>query len=294
MIRISTVLCLLAASLSAAKPEHPFFAFCINTHDAKHRTFEQQVEMLKELGYNGIGQVGLDQVEERVKSLDGAHLDLFQLYVGVDVSPEAKQPYDPRLKQILPLLKGRCTQVALSLPGGKASDPKLDGHAVELIREIATLADASETTIVLYHHDGCWMETFQDAMRVADKVNRPNVGVMFNLSHWLRDSKERDYRTLLEQAIPRLRAVSINGADEFDPQPGWGKYVQPLDAGTFDVGGFLKTLYGLGYKGPVGLQCYGIGGDAREHLARSIAKWRKLNEPADGCGNHDVPVQPSP
>jgi hypothetical protein len=45
------------------------------------------------------------------------------------------------------------------------------------------------------------------------------------------------------------------------------------------VGGFLKTLKGLGYKGPVGLQCYGIGGDARDHLARSMAAWRKLNGP---------------
>ena len=39
----------------------------------------------------------------------------------------------------------------------------------------------------------------------------------------------------------------------------------------------LKTLKELGYKGPIGLQCYGIGGDAREHLAGSMAAWRKLS-----------------
>jgi hypothetical protein len=42
------------------------------------------------------------------------------------------------------------------------------------------------------------------------------------------------------------------------------------------VGRLLKTLKQLGYRGPIGLQCYGIGGDAREHLARSMAAWRKL------------------
>lgn len=42
------------------------------------------------------------------------------------------------------------------------------------------------------------------------------------------------------------------------------------------VAGFLKVLRGLGYKGPVGLQCYGLPGDARDHLTRSIAAWRKL------------------
>ena len=118
----------------------------------------------------------------------------------------------------------------------------------------------------------------EDAVRVADKVDRPNVGVMFNLCHWLRVDKQRDYRPLLEAAMPRLWAVSINGADSFDPKPGWAHYIQPLDSGSFDVGGLLKTLKELGYKGPIGLQCFGIGGDAREHLARSMAKWQELKK----------------
>ncbi|MCX6922612.1 MAG: TIM barrel protein, partial [Verrucomicrobia bacterium] len=117
----------------------------------------------------------------------------------------------------------------------------------------------------------------EDSMRVADKVDRPNVGVMFNLCHWLRVDKSRDYRPLLKQAMPRLWAVSINGADDFDEKPGWDHYIQPLDKGSFDVGKLLKTLKELGYKGPIGLQCYGIGGDVREHLARSLAAWQKLS-----------------
>ena len=115
-------------------------------------------------------------------------------------------------------------------------------------------------------------------MRVAGKVDRPNVNVMFNLCHWLRVDPHRDYKPLLEQAMPRLHAVSICGADERDDQPGWARYIQPLDRGTFDMGAFLKTLKQLGYRGPIGLQCFGIGGDAREHLARSMAAWQKLKK----------------
>lgn len=114
-------------------------------------------------------------------------------------------------------------------------------------------------------------------MRVAEKVDRPNVGVMFNLCHWLRVDKSRDYRVLLKQAMPRLWAVSVNGADAFDDKPGWDHYIQPLDKGSFDVGALLDTLKELGYQGPIGLQCYGIGGDAREHLARSMAVWHRLS-----------------
>ena len=48
---------------------------------------------------------------------------------------------------------------------------------------------------------------------MAEKVDRPNVGVMFNLCHWLRVDKQRDYKSLLKRAMPRLWAVSINGAE---------------------------------------------------------------------------------
>ena len=38
----------------AAEPKtNPFFPFCIDWHDAKTRSFEEQSVMLKELGYDG-------------------------------------------------------------------------------------------------------------------------------------------------------------------------------------------------------------------------------------------------
>lgn len=53
--------------------------------------------------------------------------------------------------------------------------------------------------------------------------------------------------------------------------------IRPLDEGDFDTGGFLKTHKDLGYQGSIGLQCYGITGDVREHLERSMTAWRKLS-----------------
>jgi sugar phosphate isomerase/epimerase len=37
--------------------------------------------------------------------------------------------------------------------------------------------------------------------------------------------------------------------------------IQP-DSGSFDVAELLKMLKDMGYAGPVGLQCYGLRGDA--------------------------------
>ena len=254
-----------------------FFPFCIDTHDAKHRTFEQQATMLKELGYDGVGHLWLDKVDERIKTLDAVGLKLYQIVMPVDLTP-GKPPYDARkFKDVLALVTGRQIQFCLLVSGGKPSDPAMDAHAVEILHEMSDSARESGAQLVLYPHADMWLERIEDAMRVAGKVERPNVGVMFNLCHWLRVSNDRNYKPLLQQAMPRLRAVSINGADDHDDKPGFSHYIQPLDEGTFDIATFLKTLRELGYQGPIGLQCYGIGGDVREHLTRSLTAWRKLS-----------------
>ena len=260
-----------------AKIQNSFFPFCIDWHDAKKRDFAAQAAMLKELGYDGVGHLFLDHVAERLKTLDDAGLKLYQITIVVDVAP-GKPAFESKFKDVLPLLKGRHVQFVILTNGAKPSDPSADAHAVEIFREMSDLARDSGSQLLLYPHINSWIERIDDAVRVAEKVDRPNVGVMFNLCHWLRVDTRRDYRPLLQAAIPRLWAISINGADELDPQPGWAHYIQPLGQGSFDVGRLLKTLKELGYKGPIGLQCYGIGGDAQEHLARSMAAWRKLRE----------------
>ncbi len=277
ILRAVVALGLAVSSLARAAEPKPraFFPFCIDWHDAKKRTFAQQAEMLKALGYDGVGHIWLDKVAERLQSLDAVGLRLFQITMTVDLTA-GKAPYDPRFQDVLKLVAGRHVQFDLLVNGFKPSDPAGDARAVAVFRAMSDLAQDSGAQLLLYPHVGCWIERIQDACRVAQEVDRKNVGVMFNLCHWLRVDKGRDYRPLLEQAMPWLWAVSINGADEFDDKPGWAHYIQPLDKGSFDVGRLLKTLKDLGYRGPIGLQCYGIGGDARDHLARSMAAWQKL------------------
>jgi sugar phosphate isomerase/epimerase len=267
-----------AAPVVDQAPDYPFFPFCIDWHDAKKRNFEQQAEMLKELGYSGVGHIWLDKVAERIKSLDKAGLELYQITMTVDLTP-GKPAYDTqKFKDVLALVKGRHVQFDLLIGGFKASDPAGDARGVEVLRAMSDLARDSGSQLLLYPHVTNWIERPEDAIRVAAKVDRPNVGVMFNLCHWLRVDSKRDYRSILQQAMPRLWAVSINGADVFDDKPGWDHYIQPLDKGNFDIAALLRTLKELGYKGPIGLQCFGIGGDTREHLARSLAAWQKLSE----------------
>jgi sugar phosphate isomerase/epimerase len=275
--KLLLALALLGACLSQAGNAAPitnaFFAFCIDTQDAQKRNLPQQAQMLKDLGYAGVGHLWLDKVPERLASLDATGLKLYQITLQVDITP-GKTPYDARLQSVLPLLKGRDVQFALLMNGLKPSDPAGDARAVEILRELGDAAAPVGAEIILYPHTANWLESVEDAFRVAEKTDRPNVNMMFNLCHWLRVSKEREYKPLLKRVLPRLKAVSINGADTFDPQPGWARYIQPLGQGSFDVLEFVRTLQRLGYSGPIGLQCYGIPGDARDHLAKSMTAWR--------------------
>ena len=68
--------------------------------------------MLKELGYDGVGHRRLDHVAERLKTLDAAGLKLYQISIVVR-RPPGKPAYDPRFKDVLPLVKGRHVQFVL-------------------------------------------------------------------------------------------------------------------------------------------------------------------------------------
>jgi len=267
-----------SVSEGGAPAPTPFYALCVGTHDAKKRTPEQQAAMLKQLGYHGMTHLWLKAVPERLKALDEAGLTLFGVYTPVSIDPK-KRKYDPRLKQVITLLKGRDTMIWLSIKGLRPSTPEGDPAAVALLREIADMAQPAGLRVAIYPHTGDWTERVEDAVRVVKKVDRKNVGVIFNLCHWLKvDGDQTRLEPLLKQAMPHLFAVTLNGADSGLGRRGtWARLIQPLDRGSFDVYGLLKMLSKLGYRGPIGLQCYGIRGDARDHLARSIAAWRKLS-----------------
>jgi len=264
--------------VSPAGP-NPFFAMDTATKDDKHQTASEQAQMLKELGYPGvgIGYAGTDSLAQMLKELDQRDLQLFAVYTGINIDPGA-QPYDPSLKDALRILDGRNTilWVFAQSQAQKPSALQGDARAVEILRELAEEAAAHKVRISLYPHQGFWLETAEDAVRIADTVDLRNVGVTFNLCHWLKVSKDRNVKAVIERAMPHLSVVNINGADT-DGQD-WKTLIQTLDRGTFDMRGFLEMLRDAGYTGPIGFQGYGIGGDVHENLKRTMTAWEKHSE----------------
>ncbi|MEN6493998.1 MAG: sugar phosphate isomerase/epimerase family protein [Thermoguttaceae bacterium] len=254
----------------------PFFVLSNGVEDAKHATPEAQAAVLKELGYDGIGPSGTMRIPEMLQALDAQGLKMSALYVGANLDPDQPK-YEPGLPEAIQQLKGRETFIWLYVRSAKHKPSSEDGdpRAVEIIREIAAMAEQSGLRVALYPHTWFYVQRVEDAVRLAKKVDRKNVGVTFNLCHWLKLDEPKNMRPLLELARPHLFVVTINGADAGGKD--WGQLIQTLDRGTFDVAGFLATLRAMHFTGPIGLQCYGIKGEKYENLNRSMEAWKKLS-----------------
>jgi len=266
---------LLLASLTPlfAKPETwPVYAFQNGVH---FKSAEERVKVLKELGYDGIGSARVRDtlpLPQRLKLYDKAGLKLFSFYVGGRLGPKGHS-YGKEISQAIKELKGRDTILELFVQGNKKSNT--DEQAVAFVREIADQAKESGLRIVLYPHAGFYVDTLGDAVRVARKCERENVGVMFNLCHYLKVEPKTDLKAALTEAKPLLWQVSTSGAEKGGNS--WGQLIQTLDRGSYDQKALFQMLREHGFQGNVGFQCYAIRGDSRENLKRSIEAWNQIH-----------------
>jgi sugar phosphate isomerase/epimerase len=254
---------------------NPFFALCFDTHDTAQRSLAEQAKLLRQMGFDGAGHLWLDDIAERLATLDAHDLELVQIYLRVSLEPESP-PYDPRLEKALDQLRGRRTILGLLISGMPPSTEAGDDRAVAIVREIADKAKSRGIRVALYPHTNDWLEKVSDAIRVAQKVDRPNVGVMFNLCHWMRAENGNDLESVLEAAAGHLMVVTINGADSDGED--WDRLIQPLGSGTYDIAALLRELQRIGFRGPIGLQCFGIRDDARNTLQHSMSAWRTYQQ----------------
>jgi sugar phosphate isomerase/epimerase len=248
---------------SPAGLSNPFFAFDNGLQGIPPKA-------LAELGYAGMGASGL-KVSGLVKQYQAAGLRVFSTYVGCKVGDHPAN--DPQWKQACKELRGTGVLLWLTVSGGKPGQD--DDKAAEAVREIADLAAESGLRVALYPHTGLYVATTADAIRLVKKVDRKNVGVTINLCHELMTGQGKQLDATIQAAMPWLMMVSINGADPKQPGYGWEHLIQPLGRGSFDVYGFLKKLHAAGYRGPIGLQCFAVKGDAMENLRQSIKTWKE-------------------
>lgn len=257
---MTALMALAAPSLAEEKFAPELYAFFNGTPKVP---FEKEAEFFKENGFAGISQIYASgtgkKLEERVAAYEKAGVKVLSVYL--------QATKDPIKEDAVKALANRGGMIELTV---KTINPEV----VAALRETATMAEKLKIKVALYPHAGNAVATMPQAMGLIEKVNHPNLGVMFNLCHFLHGEKAEDLEKVLTAAGDRLFAVSTCGADA--EGRGWGQLIQTLDKGTFSQERLFKTLRKLNFKGPVGLQCYALKGDRRTNLKTSMKAWQDL------------------
>jgi sugar phosphate isomerase/epimerase/SAM-dependent methyltransferase len=240
-----------------------------------------QAALVAELGFDGLA-LGLDDLAAARLACEARGRDVASAYAVLTLPALAADaptavplaPLLAPLRAALAQLAGGPGQLWLALrhDGAPRRDPAGDRAALAALWELLPDARAHGVAIALYPHHDFWLETIDEALRLAAAVDDPLVGVCFNLCHHLRTGGGDAARTL-RRAAPRLLAVTLNGATAAGRD--WSTLIRPLDEGDQDLPGLLTTLADIGFRGPVGLQGFGLAQAPREHLARSMAAWRR-------------------
>lgn len=230
---------------------------------------DEGVRLIKELGYRGVGSIHPGELAKYKTACDAQGMKVFSIYCGGKVNAKDFQ-YDPVVSEAIAQLKGTNAIVELNVQRGNQPS---DEAAVAFVKEIADKAKASGLKVAIYPHANDHIERVDHAVRIAKATGRDNVGVAFNLCHFLKCQPGDDIATALKAAQPLLWSVSVCGADRDGKD--WSTLIRPLDEGTFDQAALLRALRDAGYRGPVGLQCFAIALDPKENLTRSMQAWRK-------------------
>lgn len=264
---LTTLLSAFALVATAAPAANLFFAFDNGVGREARWSPVQQAQTLARIGYDGIGYTGVEDLAARHAAFDAVGLRIVSVYVPCFV--DRTETYSPALLAALPRLAASNTIIWLTVQGRAADDTR----AVRIINEIAEAAAQHGVRVALYPHKGFFVATAEDALRLVNQSDRTNLGVSFNLAHELAAGNADRIEAILRMCGGKLMLVSVNGADHTGD---WSQLIRPLDEGDFDVRRVLGTLDALGYRGPIGLQCYAIKGDPETLLRRSIAAWKSL------------------
>ncbi|MEM9446031.1 MAG: sugar phosphate isomerase/epimerase family protein [Verrucomicrobiota bacterium] len=266
---------LIVSTLQLQLHATPGFYALDNAFAKKHLNTSEQVSLLKRLGYAGVCTELKTFSQEFEKDLKKAGLGIHATYIILKPKKNLL-PVDQEALDHIAYFKGSQTLIWLTIMNGPNMD---DAQAVEAINKIADTAKTSNLKVALYPHYKYYTDVMDTCLRLAEKVNRPEVGVVFTLCHFLKQNDHSDLEKTIEIAAPYLMSVQVNGAyKNGKKKKGWSQLILPLGEGDFDVSRVLNKLVKIGYQGEFSLQCFNIKKTPQDHLSASMKAWHKINE----------------
>lgn len=223
-------------------------AWCIVPFDAKHRGPEERAEMLRRLGFT---HFAYDWRAEHIPSFD-TEFDALKKH-GIELTafwfPGALNSEAQAILDVLARHKAR-TQLWVTMgdpaPASKDQAEKV-AAGVRALRPIADAAAKLGCTVGLYNHGG-WFGEPENEIAIIKQLDRPNVGIVYNLHHG--HAHLDRFPALLKKMQPYLLALNLNGMVRDGDQH--AQKIVPLGQGPLDLA-LLKTIRDSGYRGPIGI-----------------------------------------
>ena len=228
-------------------------AWCIVPFDAAKRGPEARAQMLADMG---IKKLAYDWRAEHIPTFDeeiealarhGITLQAFWFPAGLNEDAQA----------ILAALKRHNvkTELWVTLNGGDIEcSPEEQAQRVidhsAIIRPIAEAAAAQGCTVGLYNHGG-WFGEPRNQIAIIEALRKDgfdNVGIVYNQHHG--HAHVDDFARLLEDMLPYLYAINLNGMDR-DGDAG-GRKILPIGVGELDKH-LLAIIQASRYSGPIGI-----------------------------------------
>lgn len=243
---------------------------------------QARCEILAELGYTATNltlwsEPAWAELPDLARAAAGSGLDVSSLYVTVDLALDLAHPDTVRALDLIGSTDASCrVELALLHSGFAGSDPAGDGDAHRFLDAAVARAAKNDVRLLLYPHAFAWMEKASDAVRLAEHYSDSRLGIAFAAFHWYAIDGA-DLRGTLDSIRPHLGMVNTNGS-----RPQSGTYfpatIEPIGDGEFDNFHFIGLLREIGYDGYLGVQSYGIGGDAYTNFRRSIESVRSIED----------------
>ena len=244
------------------------------------KDLEEQAKLAKRLGYDGISGSGEESYPAFHQALDKVGLAIPEIYISIKIDPGVPA-YNPLLKDLIKDSYKRDLLLTLHLHSDQFLKNKEEGDKkfAAVLTELADYAAKYKVKLSVYPHFSFYCEDVDHALKLVTMVNRPNLGVVVNLCHYLKVKGSAGLEQQLLKALPHLFMFSLSGADTGDTKSyDWDRLIKPLGEGTYDPYPLVKLLKDNGYRGRIGLQCYNIKMDAEANLVKSMATWNSYKQ----------------
>jgi sugar phosphate isomerase/epimerase len=252
-------------------------------HSLGSYSFDAKNEIVSDLGFDGINFTLWSEQAWADVPLFGSVKQKFGINVSgvyAAIGSAADTGGIAQVRGLLESLEGT-TQLELAVVGSEEarhnSDPAGDDAILTVLEDLLEVASRRGITIALYPHSSCWLETLDDAVRLCEKLDHPNLRLVFSSYHWF-VADGTNLRPTLARAIPYLNSVNLCGSRKVASDNGLPATIELINEGSLDNFYTVGTLKELGFDGPISLQGYAVAGDAYSNLLRSIAAFKDIED----------------